>query len=345
VQLIHNSPDPSLSSVDVYLNGSKILSGVSFRTSSPFLDLPANEDVIIALAPANSSNVSEAFFTETYSLTENVKYLFVASGVNSTVGFNTSVNASIDFDIQVFEGAREQSLAIAGITDILFFHGAPDIPNIDVEETSIPVGTIVSNLMYDSFTNYLQIATGNYTLNIAENTSGNDLNTYDIPLLDLGLQNKAITILTSGFLNTSNNNNGQAYGLWISLPEGGTLIELPFEGNCVTFQTPYSENFSGSNWTAGTGFLTFNDAIDDCWERDPLNGSGEFLWATATTTPSGTTGPSAPFEGNNFMYTVSFFGNANDEAYLKTPIINLGNLSAPSLSFTKRISCSTVMTP
>lgn len=333
VQLIHNAPDPSLSAVDVYLNGTKILSNVNFRTSSAFLDVPAEEDLEITVAPANSNNVSESFFTNTYNFTENEKYILVASGVNSTVGFNTSINSPIDFTLNLLVGAREQSLAIAGITDILFFHGAPDIPNITIDESSIPVGTIVNNLLYNTFTNYLQIATGNYTLTITESASGNDLNVYDIPLLELGLQNKAITVLTSGFLNTSNNNNGEGYGLWVSLPEGGTLIELPFEGNCVTFQTPFSEVFSGSNWTAGTGFLSFNDAIDECWQRNPENGAGQFAWATASTTPTTTTGPSAAFEGNNFMYTVSFLGNPNDEAFLKTPIINLGNLTAPSLSF------------
>ena len=333
VQLIHNSPDPSLASVDIYLNSVKVLSDVNFRSSSPFLDVPADELIEIAVAPANSTSVSQAFFTADFDFVEDEKYILIASGVNSTSGFNTSVNSPIDFDLKVFEGAREQSLAVAGITDLLFFHGAPDIGNININETSIPVGTILSNLAYDTFSTYLQIATNNYSIEVVENSTSNSLNTYDIPLLELGLQNKAITVLTSGFLDPFQNNNGDAYGVWISLPEGGNLIELPFEGNCITFQSPFNENFSGSNWAPGTGFFNTNDTFFDCWQRNPTNNQGQYAWVVASSAGGFNTGPSAPFEGDNFMYTVAFLGNPNDQATLKTPIVNLGNLDAPALSF------------
>jgi hypothetical protein len=51
--------------------------------------------------------------------------------------------------------------------------------------------------------------------------------TYAAPLQTLGLQGAALTVLASGFLVPANNSSGPAFGLWVALPSGGPLVELP----------------------------------------------------------------------------------------------------------------------
>jgi hypothetical protein len=50
---------------------------------------------------------------------------------------------------------------------------------------------------------------------------------YQAPLNTLNLQGTALTVVASGFLNPANNSNGPAFGLWVALPSGGALVELP----------------------------------------------------------------------------------------------------------------------
>ncbi|MEZ5083960.1 MAG: DUF4397 domain-containing protein [Bacteroidales bacterium] len=50
---------------------------------------------------------------------------------------------------------------------------------------------------------------------------------YQAPLATLGLEGVALTVIASGFLNPNNNSMGEAFGLWVALPSGGNLVELP----------------------------------------------------------------------------------------------------------------------
>ena len=44
---------------------------------------------------------------------------------------------------------------------------------------------------------------------------------------------------------------------------------LPFTTPCTAFTAPVAENFDGSSWVSGSGFGNDNDAIDNCWSRNP----------------------------------------------------------------------------
>ena len=50
---------------------------------------------------------------------------------------------------------------------------------------------------------------------------------YQAPLATLNLTDAALVVVASGFLDPTVNSNGPAFGLWVALPSGGNLIELP----------------------------------------------------------------------------------------------------------------------
>lgn len=78
VQIIHNSPDPS---VDVYVGNTRLIDDFAFRTATPFIDVPADRDLNIGIALPNSMAASEAIANFPVNLTTDSKYVVTAAGV------------------------------------------------------------------------------------------------------------------------------------------------------------------------------------------------------------------------------------------------------------------------
>lgn len=222
VQVIHNSADLAAERVDVWLNDEKMLDNFRFRTASPFVDIPAAIPVIVSIAGPASTDTSAALAQFTYTLDENGQYIIVANGIVSASGYNPAT----PFDLYVQGNARTQA-ANTGETDVLVFHGATDAPTVDVAEIGAGAGTIVDDLAYGQFQGYLELPTANYRLAVQDQTGSTTVATYDAPLSALGLENAALTVLASGFLNPAANSDGPDFGLYVALPAGGALIPLP----------------------------------------------------------------------------------------------------------------------
>ncbi len=222
VQVIHNSADAAAQIVDVYLNGALLLNDFMFRTATPFVDLPSGTPLSISIAPKNSTSINDtiAGLTSKYNLTAGLTYVLVADGIVSTTGYNPRK----PFGIKVYALGREAS-KVAGKTDVLVHHGSTDAPTVDVKERT--AGLLVNNASYGDFAGYLELATANYTLDVQDAAGTTTVASYSAPLATLGLTNKAIVVVASGFLNPAQNANGSEFGLWVALPTGGDLVALP----------------------------------------------------------------------------------------------------------------------
>lgn len=221
VQVIHNSADLAASVVDVWLNDVLLIDDFGFRTSTPFIDAPANEEFTISIQGPNSTSPDNPIWSQNYTLTGGEKYILIANGIVSPSGYDPVE----PFDIYVNSAARE----IAGDndnTDVLVFHGSTDAPTVDIWETAFVGGPIVDDLMYSDYAGYLELGTEDYILEVRDETGSTVVASYAAPLATLGLQGQSISVVASGFLNPANNSNGEAFGLWVSLASGGDLIPL-----------------------------------------------------------------------------------------------------------------------
>lgn len=226
VQIIHNSADAAAGAVDVYVeslfSAPIVLNDFTFRTATPFVDVISETPVVVYVAPSNSSSSADAIAQFTVNLEAGETYVVVANGIVSGSGYNPSP----DFGLDVFAGAREAALE-AGNTDLLVYHGATDAPAVDVVETGVGAGTIVSNISYGEFQGYLELPAVDYEIDIAAAGGSPVVASYLAPLETLGLEGAALTVLASGFLDPAANSNGALFGLWVASPAGGNLIPLP----------------------------------------------------------------------------------------------------------------------
>ncbi len=222
LQVIHNSADAAAAEVDVYLNGNLLVDDFAFRTATPFIDIAAGLEHAIAIAPGTSTSVNDAIATFPVAFDADETYVVVANGIVSASGYSPAT----PFNLHVLPEAREFA-ADMNTVDVVVFHGVTDAPDVDVVETAFNAGTLVDDLAYSVFSNYLELDVENYAIDVRTADQSATVASYSVPLESLNLGGVAITVIASGFLNPANNSNGSSFGLWVALPSGGNLVSLP----------------------------------------------------------------------------------------------------------------------
>jgi hypothetical protein len=222
VQVIHNSADMAAAMVDVWVNETLLLDDFTFRTASPFVDVPTGVNLTIGIKGSDSTDPNDPIWSNNYVLEDGMTYILIANGIVSPTGYDPVK----PFDIFVYAMGREEASNPAN-TDVLVFHGSTDAPVVDVVEVLAGAGTIIDDLAYGEYAGYLELPTADYRLAIKDETGSVTVVTYDAPLASLGLTGGAFTVIASGFLNPENNSSGSGFGLWVALPDGGSLLPLP----------------------------------------------------------------------------------------------------------------------
>lgn len=202
VQIIHNAPTPT---VDIYAGTDRLLNDFAFRTATPFIDVPAGVVIALGVAPGSSNNASESIARFNVSFESGKTYVVVATGI---------VGGTPGFDLKVFDQGRTASANAANV-DLLFYHGSPDAPVVDVTTGGTP---IINDVAYGQFQGYLSVPAASYDLSV---TPGNDNSVVVASYrADFSFwKGGSAVIFASGFLS----GNNPAFEPWVALSNGGTF--------------------------------------------------------------------------------------------------------------------------
>ncbi len=225
VQVVHNAADPAAEVVDIYVDINTDIVKVedfAFRSATPFLDLPAEEEITIVVAPGSSESIEEGIASFPVTLEEGQSYHVVANGVLNPDDFAPNPEG-LDIAFTLFTAADAREAAEDGESvDLRVLHGATDAPNVGVNANG---GAVIPGFSYGDFAGYLSVPADFYQLDI---TPGGEPETvllsFDADLSGLG--GGAALVIASGFLDPSANQDGAAFALIAVLPDG-TVIELP----------------------------------------------------------------------------------------------------------------------
>lgn len=234
IQIVHNSADPMLSVVDLYIANSAgdlvKIEDLAYKNSTPYLIVPS-DDYRAIFCPSNSTDTTTAIVKIPFTMDKNKTYAAVAYGLANTSGnlfdHAESVNGSlVAFTVDLYDEARIQSVT-PGTADVLIYHHAPDAPIVDAVSQSTST-IVLDDLTYADRVGYLVFpATGSTVLDI---TPGNDnsiiVGSFLVPLG--ALSNTAVSVVASGFVtpNDENVSDLQPFGLFAVLPDGGAFIPL-----------------------------------------------------------------------------------------------------------------------
>lgn len=218
LQVIHNAADPGAAAVDVYVNGNLLLDDFAFRTATPFIDVEADVPLTVAIAPPTSTSAADAIFSETFTLPANSTTQLIANGVLTPGSFAANPDGrSTAFQLLVGADAREASDG-TGEVRVRVVHGATDAPTVDVRTSNV---TLVPGAAYGDITGYLAVPPADYVLDVAV-AGGPVVASFTAPLAGAG--GGAATVLASGFLTPSANQNGAAFGLLAVFPNGDAVL-------------------------------------------------------------------------------------------------------------------------
>jgi Domain of unknown function (DUF4397)/Secretion system C-terminal sorting domain len=228
-QIIHNCADAAAATVDIWLNDSLYANNLSFRQASSWIDVPAGVAFDITICGPNSTDTTAEVARFSYdSLQGGSKYSIIASGIVVAANYNPAPA----FSLEIFDQGREVANNPSN-TDILVYHGSTDAPTVDIVAPFI--ATLVNDISYSEFAPaYLELPTANYNIQVRTATGSDVVAEYSAPLQTLGLAGQSITVVASGFLDSTVNNNGPAFGLWVAPATAGNLIPLPLVATTTT---------------------------------------------------------------------------------------------------------------
>jgi hypothetical protein len=227
IQLVHNAADPLLNIVDVYWNDMK-LDNVSFRKASPLMTVNSGASILTICDSSSTDSGTMVLAKLNVSLATGSQNIAMLSGVLDNTqflanpsGLSTKLNVYLQSDVNYSATAGNCFLNIA--------HGVTDAPAVDI---NVKIGSsVLKNAAYGAVSNSLLIPAKNVMLEIREHDSVAVLKTYYAPISFV--EGRSGFIFASGFLNTTNNNNGAGFGLF-GVDTAGLVASFG-EGGMVQF--------------------------------------------------------------------------------------------------------------
>ncbi|MFB6218479.1 MAG: DUF4397 domain-containing protein [Halobacteriaceae archaeon] len=197
LRVAHASPDAP--NVDVYVDGSKVLSDVPFRAVSDYLEVPADSYRVTVTAAGDPDAV---VFDGELTL-DSEDYTVAAIGELSEGTFRPLVledNNGVVFG----DSAR-----------VRLVHASPDAPAVDVTVAGTDI-TLFDGVAFRESGGYVEVPAGDYTLEVRPATEDDDGPV--VASFDVSLESGDVyTAFAEGYLSPGDEPAGEPFGLVVSL--------------------------------------------------------------------------------------------------------------------------------
>lgn len=212
VQFIHNCADTTGDTVDVYAGTQKVIDNFIFRNATEYLEFFGNTSITFGVAPRTSTSSADASYTKAMTFDSLGTHVVVANGIKSVAGYTPLT----PFRLTQYNGAREKPTNDAN-HDVLFCNGSTDATNLTVNASS---GAWYSNVAFDNFAGYQSVPSTATTILMLNGTYGSFITNFPS-------QGEALTLVASGFADSTKNSKGSKLHLYFARPSGGALVRLP----------------------------------------------------------------------------------------------------------------------
>jgi hypothetical protein len=221
IQFIHTSADAALSNIDLVVNGQVFATGLSYAEATGFGEVQVNDAIAIQIFPEGNADPGAMLYSGSVQLESGQHHRLILSGILSVAGYNPAPEFGFMVlpNIQLSAGENNEC-------DIHFYNGSTDLDQIDISELLISEGIWVNDLDYGEFSSVVNVASdGEYAMEVDQADGLFQFGQWSLPLGGLDEDGQSALIFTGGFVNPTNNSNGDELSLFLTLNDG-SVYEL-----------------------------------------------------------------------------------------------------------------------
>ena len=221
LQIIHNSADPTLAALDLYIDGSAT-SNVYYSTATGYKSVSAGVTINIGVAYAGSGSVNDTIKNFPVVLNNNETYIAMICGVVNPLNFAANPQA-LQTSLQlILKSGVRKSPTDPSKTEFMFFQGVTDFDSKDV--LARLNGNQFNDKSYGDTSGYNTLTPADFTFDITPFNDNFQLQyTFDVDFS--AYTGYALALFTSGFDNPSANQNGPGVALF-GVDSNGSVVQF-----------------------------------------------------------------------------------------------------------------------
>jgi len=221
VQVINNSPDTSIKSIDIRIDTAKVGAGINFQMATGMITVNVGVHKLLISTKDSTDTLS---YTASWNIDSGKVYLVMVNGVKDTTKYAANpggINRKLNLNVS---NNYKTSGSTGTAFDFVLYNGVQDAAAININEASPTASNLFNNISYN-----LSLQSGSSSTDYIFNISNADNTKFwaSYRLSASQWLGKVGVLFTSGFSVTSGNPVG-AGGVRVFLAlTNGTVIELP----------------------------------------------------------------------------------------------------------------------
>jgi hypothetical protein len=221
LQLIHAAADPSLQTVDMYIDTFRVSNDAPFRSATGFFDVFSGKTVTVGVAPASSTGFRDIVVSRRFIFDPQSTSTAIARGVFDPGSFAPNPDGiDIGADFHLIEGSLAQGPDASQVT-LLVANEVTDMQTVDIIlDDAVPYAT---NTAFSQASAYGLVSPSRHAFDFRDANAGNRVVKSFVELF--ALQGRAGILVASGFVDSSAVNlEGPAFRTFLVLDDGTTMM-------------------------------------------------------------------------------------------------------------------------
>lgn len=222
VQFVNNSADVDHKKVDVWINDTRVAENLEFRKATPYVQVTPNVDVTVSITEPNSVSQSPSLVSKSFMFTSAL-HMLVLNGLVSTEGYAANDDPSaqpIGIDLHHVHDVKPGTTP--DHVEMFAVNGATDAPAMNIAAVGSESDPFFQDISFGEASSYASLPLDSMNITVMRTGQTGSLGVWHLDCSTFA--GKAVTLVASGFVNPSQNKNGERLELMLVFDDGQTAL-------------------------------------------------------------------------------------------------------------------------